>query len=220
LVGARLSDHGGTQRLARDPVSSPAYVPASVQLSTMLDRAEGAGVSIGWLMEKLGRRSFGLTLFVMAVVGLIPGASTAVGVLVAWPAVQMMLGQEVGVLPRLIARRKIGVERLAQVIRLVTPRLAWVEKLIRPRWPTPFQATKRLAGIVMLLLGLTMVSPVPFSHVVPAFVIMFLALAYLEEDGIALLIGLVAALVSLAITAAMLWGAVQTVDWLDPVRPG
>jgi hypothetical protein len=124
LVGARLSDHGGTQRLARDPVSSPAYVPASVQLSTMLDRAEGAGVSIGWLMEKLGRRSFGLTLFVMAVIGLIPGASTVVGVLVAWPAVQMMLGQEVGVLPRLIARRKIGVERLAQVIRLVTPRLA------------------------------------------------------------------------------------------------
>ena len=49
---------------------------------------------------------------------------------------------------------------------------------------------------------------------------MFLALAYLEEDGIALLIGLVAALVSLAITAAMLWGAVQTVDGLDPVRPG
>ena len=220
MVGARLSDHGGTQRLARDPVSSLTYVPASVQLATMLDRAEGACVSIGWLMEKLGRRSFGLTLFAMAVIGLIPGASTPVGVLVAWPAVQMMLGQEVGVLPRLIARRKIGVERLARVIRLVTPRLAWVEKLIRPRWPTPFQATKRLTGIVMLLLGLTMISPVPFSHVVPAFVIMFLALAYLEEDGIALLIALLAALVSLAITAAMLWGAVQTVDWLDPARPG
>jgi hypothetical protein len=194
------------------------YVPTSVHLATMLDRAKGTCVSIGWLMEQLGRRSFGLTLFVMAVIALIPGASTVVGVLVAWPAVQMMLGQEVGVLPRLIARRKIGVARLARVIRMVTPRLAWVERLIRPRWPTPFQTTKRLTGIVMPLLGLSMISPVPFSHVVPALVIMFLALAYLEEDGVALLLALIAALASLAITAAMLWGAVETVDWLDPAR--
>jgi hypothetical protein len=155
----------------------------------------------------------------MAVIALVPGASTVVGVLVGWPAVQMMLGHEAGVLPRLVARRQVAVDRLARVIRLITPRLAWLERLIRPRWPTPFQTTKRLTGIVMLLLGLSMISPVPFSHVVPALVIMFLALAYLEEDGVALLVALIAALVSLAITAATLWGAVETVDWLDPARP-
>ena len=66
------------------------YVPTSVQLAQMLDRAEGPSVSIGWLVEQLGRRSFGLTLFVMAVIGFVPGASTVVGVLVAWPAVQMV----------------------------------------------------------------------------------------------------------------------------------
>jgi len=69
---------------------------------------------------------------------------------------------------------------------------------------------------MMLLLGLTMVSPVPFSQVVPALVIMLLALAYLEEDGIALLVALIAALASLSITAATIWGTVETVDWLDP----
>jgi hypothetical protein len=210
---------GGTQRLAQDRLSSQAYVPTSVQLAMMLDRAEGARVPIGWLMAQLGRRSFGLTLLVMGVTALVPGASTVVGVLVGWPAVQMMLGHEAGVLPRLVARRQVAVDRLARVIRLVTPRLAWLERLIRPRWPTPFQTTKRLTGIVMLLLGLSMISPVPFSHVVPALVIMFLALAYLEEDGVALLVALIAALVSLAITAATLWGAVETVDWLDPARP-
>jgi hypothetical protein len=199
---------------------SDQYVPTSVHLSTMLDGAAVGRVSIGWLMAQLGRRSFGLTLLMMAVIAFIPGASTVVGVLVAWPAVQMILGQEAGVLPSLIARREIGVDRLARVIDAITPRLAWLERLIRPRWPTPFQATKRLTGIVMLLLGLTMISPVPFSHVVPALAIMFLALAYLEEDGIALLIGLIAALASLAITVAMLWGAVETVDWLDPARAG
>ena len=201
-----------------DPTASRAYVPTSVQLSTVLDRAEGTRVSIGWLMEQLGRRSFGLTLFLMAVIGFLPGVSTIVGLLVAWPATQMMLGHEAAALPSLVARREVDVERLARVIGVITPRLAWVERLIRPRWPTPFETAKRLTGIMMLLVGLTMVVPVPFGHVVPALVIMLLAVAYLEEDGLALLIALLAALASLAITGVTVWGAVETIDWIDPVQ--
>jgi hypothetical protein len=71
--------------------ASPAYVPTSVHLSKMLDLAEEPHVSIGWLMERLGRRSFGLTLFVMAVIAFLPGASSIVGVLIGWPAIQMVL---------------------------------------------------------------------------------------------------------------------------------
>lgn len=183
----------------------------------MLDRAKSERVSVGWLVEQLGERSFGLTLFVMAVIGLLPGASTVIGVLIAWPAVQMILGHDAASLPRLIARRQIGVEKLARVIRVVVPRLRWVERLIRPRWPTPFHTTKRVTGVVMLLVGVTLISPVPFSQVVPALVIMLLALAYLEEDGVALLVALIAAVGSLAVTGVTVWGAVQTIDWIDPV---
>lgn len=182
----------------------------------MLDQAQEARVSVGWLMEQLGERSFGLTLFVMAVIALLPGASTVIGVLIAWPAIQMILGHEVAVLPRWVARRRVGVDRLARVIGLIVPRLRWVERLIRPRWPMPFQVTKRLTGIVMLLVGATLISPVPFTQIVPALAIMLLALAYLEEDGVALLVALVAALASLAVTGATVWGAVETIDWLDP----
>lgn len=72
----------------------------------------------------------------------------------------------------------------------------------------------------MLLLGLTLISPVPFTHVVPALVIMLLALAYLEEDGCALLLALLAALCSLAVTGMTVWGAVETIDWIDPAASG
>jgi len=172
----------------------------------MLDRAEReAVVSIGWLMEQLGGRSFGLALLVMGVLGIVPGVSTVAALMVVWLAVQMMRGQEAAVLPRLVARRSIGVERLARVIGLVAPRLAWVEQLVRPRWPMLFQTTERLTGFMMLLLGLSMLSPVPFSQIVPAPIIMLLALAYLEEDGIALLFALIAALAALSITAATIW---------------
>jgi hypothetical protein len=60
---------------------------------------------------------------------------------------------------------------------------------------------------------------VPLSQVVPALVIMLLALAYLEEDGLALLLALFAALCSLAATGFMVWGAVETIDWIDPATP-
>jgi hypothetical protein len=69
----------------------------------------------------------------------------------------------------------------------------------------------------MLLLGLTLVSPLPFTQVVPALIIILLALAYLEEDGCVLLLGLLAALCWLAVTGMVVWGTVETIDWLDPV---
>ncbi len=200
-------------------METPPHVPASVQLSRMLDRAEDSEVSIGWLMQQLGQRSFGLTFFVMAVIALLPGASTIVGVLLAWPAVQVVLGHDGAALPRLIARRMVGVESLARIIGIVTPRLAWIERLIRPRWPLPFETARRLTGVVMLLLGSTMILPVPFGHILPALATMLLALAYLEEDGIAFLAAMIAALVSLAITVATVWGTVETIDWIDPARP-
>lgn len=206
--------------MVRQNAKSPILVPTSVQLSRILDEAQSERVSIGWLMEQLGERSFGLTLFVMAVIAFLPGASTVMGALIAWPSIQMILGHDLAVLPRWIARRHIGVEKLARLIRVLTPRLEWVERLVRPRWATPFQPTKRATGLVMLLLGLTLISPVPFGHVAPAMVIMLLALAYLEEDGVALLVALAAAFCSLSASAAAIWGAIETIDWIDPATHG
>lgn len=197
----------------------PHYVPTSDHVAGLLDRAETEEVTVGWLIEQLGSRSFGLTLFIMAVIALVPGASTIVGVLIAWPAIQMMLGHRVPVLPGAFGRRKIPVDRLARAIRFLVPRLRWVERLFHPRWPMGLWATERVTGLLMLLLGATLISPFPFSHLIPAGVIMLLALAYLEEDGIALLVALVAALASMTITAAALWGAVEAADLVDRLWP-
>lgn len=198
--------------------SSPTYVPTSVHLSRLLDHAAGDRVTVAWLMDQLGERSFGLTLFLLALVAFIPGAATVSGVLIAWPAVQMILGHDVAVLPKLVARREISVAKLARAIRFAAPRLEWVERLIRPRWPTPFQSTKRLTGVVMLVLGLTMISPVPLTQLLPALVVMLLALAYLEKDGVCLIAALAAAVLSITVTTATVWGMIETIDWLDPVK--
>jgi hypothetical protein len=182
----------------------------------MLDRAEGERVSVSWLMHELGERSFGLTLLGMAVVAFVPGASTFIGLLIAWPSMQLILGHEAAVLPPLVSRREVSVERLARIVAIAAPWLAWTERLIRPRWPGFFQLTRRLTGAAMLLLGMTLVLPLPFTQVAPALIIILLALADVEEVGCVLLLALLAALCWLAVTGIVVWGTVETIDWLDP----
>jgi hypothetical protein len=58
-------------------------------------------------------------------------------------------------------------------------------------------------------------APIPLTNVVPALVIALISLAYLEEDGLVLSIGLLAALVVLTAAVAAVWETVLGVKWLS-----
>lgn len=183
-------------------------VPTSVILEDLLRDAPGE-VTFEWIIATLQERSFGIVMLLIALVGLVPGISPVVAVMLAVPAVQMMLGRGEPVLPRRLAVRRISKLRLARILARVIPAFRRLERLVRPRWRTPFKTTQRTVGFVMFLLGATLLAPVPFSHVIPALVIMLLAFAFLEEDGVMLCIALAAAVISLVITAAAIWGAIE-----------
>jgi hypothetical protein len=190
------------------------YVPTSVVLEDLFERAP-SDVTPAWLIANLRERSFGIVMLLMALIGLVPGASGIVGILLAFPALQMMLAHEKPVLPRLIAERRLPASKVRRIGGRLVPLLRRLEVVIRPRWPTPFETTKRIVGLVVLLLAATLVWPFPFSHIIPALVIMLLSLAYLEEDGVLLCIALLAALVSLSVTGATVWAAIRTTGWLE-----
>ena len=192
-----------------------AHIPTSVVLGELLTGSTSNEVTLAWLIGSLRERSFGLVMLLMALVGLVPGASTFIGALLAFPAIQMILAHDRPGIPRFIAARRIPTARLARLLRRIVPVLQRVERVIHPRWRTPLDATKRVVGFVILLLGATMVWPFPFSHVIPALVIMLIAVAYLEDDGLLLCISLAAALVSLAITATTVWATVRTAGLVD-----
>jgi hypothetical protein len=183
--------------------------PTSVILEGLVRDAPGDEVTLGWVVEHLRERSFGIVMLLVSLVGLIPGASTFVGVLLTVPAIQMMLAHKGPVLPRRVASRRFSTQRLVRLLDRVIPVLRRLERVVHPRWGTPFEATKRVIGFVILLLGGTLVVPIPFSHVVPIFVIMLLAFAFLEEDGALLCVALAAAAISFALTAAAVWGTVE-----------
>lgn len=183
-------------------------VPTSVILEDLIRDAPTA-VTLEWVVASLRERSFGIVMLLISLVALVPGISPLVGVMLAVPAIQMMLGRAEPILPRRLATRRISKARLGDILKRVIPVLNRLERVVRPRWSTPFEATKRVVGFVILLLGGTLLAPVPLSSIIPALVIMLLAFAYLEEDGILLCLALTAAAISLAITAAAVWGAIE-----------
>lgn len=205
-------------QMARTPARSGSdmkmRVPTSELLGDLLDEAPADFVTLAWLIGRLRERSFGMIMLVIGLVALAPGASMLVGLLLVVPAVQMMLAREGPVFPRFVAERRLPTPQIARIVKRIIPLLRRIEKVIHPRWRTPFEPTKRVVGFVILLLGGTLLAPLPFFQIIPALVIVLLSFAFLEEDGILLGIALAAALTSLAITAAAVWGSVEAISLL------
>lgn len=185
------------------------HVPTSIILERLMQGAPEGSITLGWIVGNLKERSFGIVMLLISLLGLLPGASLFVGLLLFIPAIQMILGHAEPALPRSIAERKFSTERLERLVRRMLPPLRLFERAVRPRWGMHFQTRKRLVGSIILLLGTTMLIPVPFSHVIPILAIMLLAFAFLEEDGLLLSIALFAALLSLLLSAMAIWSAIE-----------
>ena len=191
-------------------------LPASIVLKQLSDEAPADYFTLGWLMDRLHQRSFGMIMLLLALVAMVPGISLVGSLLLVIPAVQMIAGRPAPIFPRRLAARPFPVHRLATLVRRAVPVLGFLEKMSHPRWGTPPQSTKRLVGIVVAILNIPLIfSPIPLSGIVPALVIALISLAYLAKDGLLLLIGLLIAGVVLAIAAAAAWEASAGVNWLS-----
>jgi hypothetical protein len=72
-----------------------------------------------------------------------------------------------------------------------------------------FEAAKRAVGVVVLLLTLVLLlTPLPLSNVAPAMVISLISLAYVEEDGLLLSVGFLAAAILIGLGSVAVWGTV------------
>jgi hypothetical protein len=197
------------------PPDARALIPTSVVLQRLHDEAPTDHFTLAWLMGSLHKRSFGIIMLLLALVAITPGVSNLAGLLLMIPAFQMIAGQPAPVFPQRIGARPLPTQRLAALVQRAVPVLTYLEKVIHPRWPTPIEATKRLVGTVVVILSATLVFiPIPLSNVVPALVIALISLAYVEEDGLLLLIALLAAVIVLTVELVAVWEMVLGAKWI------
>jgi len=83
----------------------------------------------------------------------------------------------------------------------MSPWLARLEKLVRPRLPQVLQhwAAAALTGLLLVLLGLLLSLPIPFTNYLFGALLLLFALALLERDGALMLVAWLAGAASVAV---------------------
>jgi len=165
-------------------------------------------MSVGELVDSLGERAFGALMFIFAVPNAIPmppGTSAILGlplVILTW---QVMIGRQTVWLPQFVRQRRISKEMLERFVSKVTPVMARLERVLRPRFGVVVTSNlaERVLGLVAFPLALILFLPIPFGNIPPAASIACLALGLAERDGLAVLIGYALAAASAAVLAAV-----------------
>jgi hypothetical protein len=191
------------------------FVPISAILQKLHDQAPAQRVTLEWLMGNLHHESFGIIILILAIVAATPGIAPLGGLLLLVPALQMVLGCSEPSFPSWIATRELPTRHLSSVVQRTVPILARLETTIHPRYPIPAQLTKRVVGLIILLLtARLLLMPIPMSNILPALLIAFISLAYLERDGLLLIVGLFAGCLLLMIDLGIIWRLAHGAKWV------
>jgi len=185
---------------------------ASDLLNEFLTRDHDARIALGDVMAVLGDRAFGALLLILAIPNIlpVPGLSTATGLPMILIGAQMAAGRSGPWLPRRMAAVTLDRDAFLSVMRRAKPWAERVERSLRERLPGFSGPTaERLLGLAVMILAGVLALPIVFGNQPPAFAIALIALGLIERDGAFVLAGLIAGLLAIAITAAVLLGLEQ-----------
>jgi hypothetical protein len=191
------------------PANTKNRAPSSWVLQEVIRQAPPEYVTVGWLTSTLHRHSLGIIMLSLGLLAMTPVGSTVPGLILAVMAVQLIVGRAEPVFPQFIMTRRLPTKQLLWLGDRAIHILKYLEKAVHPRWPMTFEVAKHAVGVMVLLLTIVLLlTPVPLSNVVPAMVISLISLAYIEEDGLLLSVGFLAAIVLIGLGSAAVWGTI------------
>lgn len=171
-------------------------------------------VSVADLFKVMSHRAFGALMLIFAAPNVLPtppGFSTLLAAPLIFLATQLALSRPAPWLPKFIASRSMPRADFAVIIGKASPWLERAEKLLKPRLSfltrPPFE---QAIAVVCLLLALVLFLPIPLGNMLPALAICLFSLAILERDGIAAILGALAALASTAIVWTVLYAVIKS----------
>ncbi|HTQ14203.1 MAG TPA: exopolysaccharide biosynthesis protein [Rhizomicrobium sp.] len=155
--------------------------PISTLERVRLALPEG-GATIGWLHEQLDTEAVYLLIFMLGLLGVLPGACIPAGLLICLLAVDLMFVGKTRALPASIASRRIGSGVARQVLDRAIAVLKFCEGILPFAGRGMFDGARFGTAFLIFLLGPAMLLPVPLTNVVPALVVAGLALALIEDS--------------------------------------
>jgi hypothetical protein len=183
--------------------------PSSRVLEDLLRQAPPDHFTLGSVLSTLHQRSFGVVILFLGALAMAPIGSSVPGIMLAAVAIQMIAGWREPVFPRFITERRLPTQYLFRLGERAIPVLRYLERVVHPRWPRAFEAARRFVGIVVLLLtAALLLTPIPFSNIAPAALVVLIALANIEEDGLLLCVAFFAAFILISIASVAVWGTI------------
>jgi len=182
-----------------------ARIRASELLQEIADNTEIDGVTLGALLDRFGRRGFGVMLFIGALPALIPSpvaAGALAAPLVILCGIQLALGRQVPWLPRSLSERRLTRATAHNFLARAGRLLRGTERLARPRWMPVLSATgSRVVGALIAGHGVALSAPLPLTNYPFAFIALLLAVAVLEDDGLLASLATVGMIVAMTLVA-------------------
>ena len=118
----------------------------------------------------------------------------------------MIAGKSAPIFPHWLAAYPLSTPHLDAVVQRAVLFLKYTERFTHPRGPRLMRRPSALSASPWLFSVL--------SGVVPATVIGIIALAYLEDDGLLLSVGLLAAIIVLMVEFAAVWAILRGAKWI------
>lgn len=180
-------------------------LPFSQLVAQLVEEHSGERLALSDLSALLRDRMWGGLLLTFAAVNILPlppGTTMITGIPLILLTAQMVIGRDRPWFPRKLDRRGVTKTELRRLLEKLLPWERRVERLFKPRMTmlTNHRAARAI-GLVSLILSIILWLPIPLGNHAPAVAMTLFALALIYRDGVLVILGLVATLVSLAIVS-------------------
>lgn len=195
----------------------------SVELQRYFFEEERAShVTLQEILQLAGERIFGFLFVILSLPSALPvpapGYSTPFGLVLFVLALQLIAGAKLPWLPQKISHHPIELKQVQGVIKAGIPWLRRIELLSRPRLSYICTSLPGRVGIgiMIALMGISMMIPIPGTNTLPAMGIFVTGFGLMEDDGAISLGGLVLCLMggilSTSILIALFVGGTSLLD--------
>ena len=185
------------------------------KLEAAIDALPPGSVTLAQVRDLVGSDGLMLLTAFLTIVFLVPvsvpGVSTVFGAGILLIGVSRLFRLELW-LPKRIERRLVATERLRSALRRGLVWFRRLERVSRPQrisWAASDGAVRVVNDCALILGAALLMAPfglIPFSNTFPAIALLFLAIGSLQRDGLFILIGHVANLVTIAYFALLIGG--------------
>ncbi|MDH3603506.1 MAG: exopolysaccharide biosynthesis protein [Candidatus Tectomicrobia bacterium] len=181
----------------------------------------------GQLINEIDQHGMAVVLILFALPSALPlpaaGYSTVLSIPLFIIGFRLIFGYNTLWLPNRLQNKTFNPEQFSRkLVHSMLRLIHFVEHFSKPRL-VPFvrsQGVYRLLGILIIALACSMLLPIPGTNTAPAFGIFLIGFALLEDDGVMLIVGIVASLVALAVSVTIIFFGYKSILFLKDALRG